>query len=76
MISFDLRGRYTKSQIECIAVKILKGLLINNVFTELVGNHVILKAAGDLLAYGLDVYHEINKSCPFPGWKKGLVDDL
>ncbi len=43
---------------------------------ELVGNHVILKAAGDLLAYGLDVYHEINESCPFPGWKKGLVDDL
>ncbi len=43
---------------------------------ELLGNPTVVKEAGDLLNYGLDIYHEINKSCPFPGWKKGLVEDL
>ncbi len=43
---------------------------------ELLGNPTVVKEAKDLLSYGLDVYHEINRSCPYPDWKKGLVEEL
>ena len=40
----------------------------------LAGDPVLVKEADDLLDYCLDLYDEIYKKCPFPGWKKGLEE--
>lgn len=40
----------------------------------LAGDPVLVKEADDLLDYCLDLYDEIYKKCPLPGWKKGLEE--
>lgn len=40
----------------------------------LAGDEKILDEAEQLLGYCLDLFHEIRTKCPFPEWKKRLVN--
>ena len=40
----------------------------------LAGDEKILDEAEQLLSYCLDLFHEIRTKCPFPEWKKRLVN--
>lgn len=43
---------------------------------EIMGEHTHVEEAREAVNYCLKLYHEINDHCPFPGWKKGLREDL